>query len=64
MKFALRRLARTPGFIAVAILTLGLGIGACTTVFSWTERVLLNPLPGVVDAGRVVSIETRGPSGA
>src|SRR5436190_137414 len=49
-----RSLARTPGFTAVAVLTLALGIGATTTVFSWIERVLLNPLPGVAEPGRVV----------
>ena len=45
IKFALRSLARTPGFAAVSILILALSIGAVTGVFSAIEAVLLRPLP-------------------
>lgn len=63
MKHALRRLLQTPGFTVIAVLTLALGLGASTTVFSWIERVLLNPLPGVADSGRIVALESLTAAG-
>jgi putative ABC transport system permease protein len=60
LRFALRNLRRSPGFVLVSILTLALGIGANTTIFSIINNTLLKPLP-FPDAGRVVLVwETFG----
>ena len=55
-------LCKNPGFGAVAILTIAIGIGASTTIFSWIRAVLLNPLPGASEPERVVALESLTPS--
>lgn len=60
LKYGLRTLARNPGFTLVAMLTLALGIGANTTIFSVINATLLKPL-GFPDADRLVLVwETFG----
>ena len=57
-RFALRVLAKSPKFTAVVVLTLALGIGATTAIFTVVDRVLLAPLR-YRDPGRIVSVVTR-----
>jgi predicted permease len=57
LRFGLRMMSKHPGFMAVAVLTLALGIGANTAIFTIVNAVLLNPLP-VSDASRLFELET------
>ena len=63
LRYAIRGLLGNPGFAAVVILTIGIGIGANTTMFSWMHNVLLNPLPAASDPGRIVAIENTADNG-
>src|SRR5690349_7252915 len=58
VRFALRQLARSPGFTAIAVLTLALGIGANSAIFSVVYTVLLKPLPFPA-AERVLRLRQR-----
>src|SRR6185503_16855330 len=58
IRFALRVLRKNPGFAAAAVLTLALGIGSTTTIFSVFRGVLLRPLP-FGDPGRIVRLEEK-----
>ena len=63
LRYGLRTLIGNPGFTAVAVLTIGIGIGASTTIFSWMRSMLLNPVPGASQPERIVAIENMAPDG-
>ncbi|MBV8810247.1 MAG: ABC transporter permease [Acidobacteriaceae bacterium] len=56
LRFALRSFKKRPAFTAVLVLSLAIGIGLNTTIFTWLKAVYLNPLPGVTDARHLVTI--------
>src|SRR5437764_7275145 len=60
LRYGARMLAKSPGFAVIAILTLALGIGANTAIFSVVNGVLLNPLP-FPNSGRIVSLFQERP---
>jgi macrolide transport system ATP-binding/permease protein len=61
-RHAFRGFAQRPGFTAAIVLTLGLSIGATTTIFSWVDALVLNPLPGVPRASELVLVRFATPT--
>jgi predicted permease len=64
IQFGVRMMLRNPALSVVAILTLAIGIGACATAFTWIDGILLQPLSGVAEPVRLVTLESLTPNGA
>jgi len=56
IKFAISQLIRNPSFTFVAIVTLALGIAANSTIFSWINSTLLDPIPGIAYTSDMITI--------
>jgi predicted permease len=56
LRYGVRMLAKNPGFTAVAALTLALGIAGNSTIFSWINSTILNPIPGVSHTSDLVTV--------
>ena len=63
IQHALRTIRRMPGLAAVVILSLGVGIGVNTAVFSWIQAIVLKPIPGVADSGSFYHIDPKADTG-
>jgi predicted permease len=59
----LRMMRKYPGLTLTMVLSIGLGIGVNTTVFTWLEALVLNPTPLVRDAARLVAVNAARPDG-
>lgn len=66
IRYALRTLGRSPGLVLVAALSLGLGVGANVTAFSWMEGMVFHPLPGVENEDQLIRVlwSSRGRLGS
>src|SRR5579871_6736657 len=60
LRQAFRLLAKNPGFTAIAVLSLALGIGANSAIFSFADALMLRPL-GVPEPGKVFTVTTSTP---
>ena len=63
VRYSFRQLRGAPVFTVVAVLSLGLGIGATTTVLCWMQNVLWNPVPGAADQSSLAVLVSSQGSG-
>ena len=63
LRNAVRSISRMPGLAAVIILSLAIGIGVNTTVFSWIQLILFEPVPAVNGAANFLLVEPRAETG-
>ncbi len=63
VEYGARIWRKSLGLAAVAVLSIALGIAANTTVFSWIQEILLNPLRGATRPGEMVAFQSVTPSG-
>jgi len=56
LRYGVRMLMKNPGFTAVAVLTLALGIAANSTIFSWINSTVLDPIPGVTHTSDLITV--------
>ena len=61
IRYGVRNLIKRPGFTLIAVVTLALGIGANTSIFSAINALLLHPLP-IPDHSRIMAIWDKNPS--
>src|SRR5205823_2014015 len=64
LRHAWRSIAAMPIVAAVIVVSLGVGIGVNTAVFSWIQAFMLRPLPGVRDSGAFYLVEPRAETGS
>ncbi|MGI9067167.1 MAG: ABC transporter permease, partial [Pyrinomonadaceae bacterium] len=64
LKFSARSLFKHWGFTAIAVITLAIGIGATTTIFSVVNGILLRPLPGVSSSDRLADVYATEANGS
>jgi predicted permease len=62
-RYSLRMLRKSPGVTLIIVLSIGLAIGANTTVFTWLESLVLNPTPLVKDNGMLVAVNSANKDG-
>src|SRR5215218_4683357 len=64
VRHAARMIARMPGLATVVIVSLAIGIGVNTAIFSWIQGLVFKPIPGVKDAASYQLVEPRNESGS